>query len=394
MTVPQGRQPWRRVRHRRVVGLLLWLVGLCAVAHPGAVGVLGAQAPVGGGPQVATSMEVWVARGVRFGLLTIDTGAGLARAQYLRVDPRLEGVQVRPVLAGPTLGSRATVGDQVRRHGALAGVNGSFYGPDGRPLGLLILDGLMVCEPIFERTSLFFGRGYFDEPVWWIGPAAFTGTVRGDGGSRPLSGLNRSPGPGELVVYTPAYGPVAVTPKDGTAWSVVDGTVVAAATGQDLPIPPDGYVVAAGPRAQAPWPVAEGISLEATWGLVEKPPVERLEWALGGGPRLLRDGRVEVTADLERFQPDVARGRAPRTAAGVDDRGRLLLLTVNGRQASSVGLTLTELAQVMAHLGARDALNLDGGGSSTMVLRGDLFNLPSDGRERTVGNALLVFSDR
>ncbi|BAS28903.1 phosphodiester glycosidase family protein [Limnochorda pilosa] len=393
MAVPEARGARGTVGRRRVTGLVLLLLGVWAVAHAWASGPpLDAGDP--GGPRIVTSREIWIARGVRFGLLTLDTGAGLARAQVLRVDTRLAGVEVRPALAGATLGARATVGDQVRRAEALAGVNGTYYGSSGRPLGLLILDGSMVSEPVWRRTSLFFARGSGGEPRWWIGPGTFAGQVSGQGQVRLLDGVNRRPGPSELVVYTPVYGPSTETAGEATAWAVVEGKVVAAVAGGDLPIPPDGYVVAAGPRAWPPWPVETGIPLEASWGLAEPPPIGPVEWAVGGGPRLLREGAVEVTADLERFQPDVALGRAPRTAAGVDAQGRLILLTVNGRQASSVGLTLTETAHVMASLGSVDALNLDGGGSSTMVLRGDLFNLPSDGRERTVGNALLVFSSR
>lgn len=344
--------------------------------------------------QIDPAREVWVGYGVRFGLLTIKTTGGIAQAQYLRVDTRLDGVRVRPVVAGPTLSARATVGRLVRDHGALAGVNGSFFSSTGRPLGLLILDGQLHSEPILERTSLFLTRDRFGEPRWWIGPARFQGLVRGGAQSRPLAGVNRQAGAQELVVYTPLYGPQASVGQGARAWAVLDGQVVQAGVGEPLPIPAGGYVIVAGAEADTPWPLEPGLALEAVWGLAGDGPPGQVEWAVGGGPRLLRDGQVDVTAEAERFQPDVAQGRAPRTAAGVDDRGRLILLTVNGRQASSVGLTLTELAHVMAFLGAQNALNLDGGGSSTMVLRGDLFNRPSDGRERPVGNALLVFSDR
>ncbi len=93
----------------------------------------------------------------------------------------------------------------------------------------------------------------------------------------------------------------------------------------------------------------------------------------------------------ERFRRDIAVGRAPRTAAGITEDGRLLLVTVNGRQPGlSTGMTLEELAGLMLELGARDAVNLDGGGSTTMVIRGRVFNFPSDGAERPVTGALVI----
>ncbi|MGE5593740.1 MAG: phosphodiester glycosidase family protein [Betaproteobacteria bacterium] len=115
--------------------------------------------------------------------------------------------------------------------------------------------------------------------------------------------------------------------------------------------------------------------------------------AIGGGPRLVKDGKVHITSGEERFKPDVAVGRAPRTAAGITTDGKLLLVAVTGRQAyHSIGVTLEELANLMVELGARDAMNLDGGGSSTMVVRDYVMNTPSDGQERRVADAILVFS--
>ena len=90
---------------------------------------------------------------------------------------------------------------------------------------------------------------------------------------------------------------------------------------------------------------------------------------IGGGPRLVRDGEVHITGEAERFQRDVLEGRAPRTALGFTADHKLLLVTVNGRQPGvSVGMTLTELAELMLELGAVNAMNLDGGGSTTMVI--------------------------
>ncbi len=121
---------------------------------------------------------------------------------------------------------------------------------------------------------------------------------------------------------------------------------------------------------------------------------------VGGGPRLLRAGRVAVTAAAEGFRPpqspfffrSFVAGRQPRTLAGVRPDGTLLLVTVDGRLPGwSVGMTLPEAARLMRSLGARDALNLDGGGSSTMVVRGEVVNRPADRVERRVSDGLFVF---
>jgi exopolysaccharide biosynthesis protein len=107
---------------------------------------------------------------------------------------------------------------------------------------------------------------------------------------------------------------------------------------------------------------------------------------------------VAVTAAAEGFAPRQAPGffgsfvaaRQPRTLAGVRDDGTLLLVTVDGRRPGwSAGMTLPEAARLMRSLGARDALNLDGGGSSAMTVRGEVVNRPSDrGGERAVSDGV------
>ena len=92
----------------------------------------------------------------------------------------------------------------------------------------------------------------------------------------------------------------------------------------------------------------------------------------------------------EEFGSDVAGGRAPRTALGITKDGKALLVVVDGRSRSSVGYTLLELAQFMLEQGAVEAMNLDGGGSSQMIVGSQIVNAPSDGRERRLGAGIAV----
>ena len=119
---------------------------------------------------------------------------------------------------------------------------------------------------------------------------------------------------------------------------------------------------------------------------------------VNGGPELVRDGRLHVTPQRDGFvqpSPSVYYGfsnqRNPRTFAGTDASGRTLIATVDGRSTLSLGTSLVETATLARALGMRDALNLDGGGSTTMVVGGRVINSPSDpAGERPVGDALLV----
>jgi len=120
---------------------------------------------------------------------------------------------------------------------------------------------------------------------------------------------------------------------------------------------------------------------------------------LGGGPIFMRNGTVSwnytaSTINGEDFATGAGwSGRGPWTAAGLSADGKTLVLgVVDGRQPSlSVGVTPWEIGTLLVEMGAADAFKLDGGGSSEMVVANTVVNSPSDGHERAIANALLVF---
>ena len=119
------------------------------------------------------------------------------------------------------------------------------------------------------------------------------------------------------------------------------------------------------------------------------PPWTRMKHGIGGGPRLLEAGSFTLD-NKEHFKERFLSTRAPRSAVGIDELGNVIFLVVDGRRKNSPGLTIQELAEIMKRIGAYHALNLDGGGSSTLYLDGKILNVPSDGNERKLSNALLV----
>jgi hypothetical protein len=120
------------------------------------------------------------------------------------------------------------------------------------------------------------------------------------------------------------------------------------------------------------------------------PSVSKLKEMMGGHPITVKDGSV---ASMDPNDPFVF-NRHPRTAVGINqDTTKLFLITVDGRQISSLGMNLYELADLMLQLGIYQGINLDGGGSTTMVVRNEIVNSPSDASgERPVSNALIVVS--
>jgi hypothetical protein len=144
-----------------------------------------------------------------------------------------------------------------------------------------------------------------------------------------------------------------------------------------------------------------GLTAQGRWVMRQvasaDPFAEAVE-AVGGGPRIVTAGRIDVRAAAERFGvlSGVGAGApSPRTAAGITAAGNLLLVTVDGRSAGARGMTLEQLAQYMIWLGARDAMNLDGGGSTTCFVSAvGVVNRPSDGAERPIFSAIGVIPRR
>jgi hypothetical protein len=340
------------------------------------------------------------------------------RVNVLTVAP---SARVVAAPAGDAAGERVRPSVLSRRLSGVAAVNGGYFDGDGYPVGALAAGGRLLSEPVGGRSALLLGavpRG--------VGPLRFGGVVRVNGEELLLDGVNRIPGeipacggrggdrpterasavttctdPSELVLMTPEWG--ARTPRGrGSLDAVVrDGLVTALRAGGGSAVPPDAVVLTATGGARAPlFEAGVGAPLELDQSVFMRSSAVSPGDIVSGGPRLLAGGRVRVRSSAEGFNPlsapwfhgSFVASRQPRTMAGVRRDGRLLLVTVDGRRPGwSAGVTLQEGARVMRSLGARDALNLDGGGSTAMAVRGRTANLPSDpGGERPVSDAILV----
>ncbi len=207
----------------------------------------------------------------------------------------------------------------------------------------------------------------------------------------------RAPEPGEIVGFSPVGGTLAAPPPYSCSVRLLP-------EGPPRVADPDGvdrdYTVDVATCSEAPLERNGGIVLSTAPGTDEAKELlaltagtsMRLHWtlgwrdvfdAVGGDPMLLRDGTpVPICASC---------ARQPRTGVGVTADGEILLVVVDGRQPHwSRGATLGEFRNILVDLGAVSALNLDGGGSSEMVVDGQVVNRPSDGRERHITNAILI----
>lgn len=314
----------------------------------------------------------------------VPTGAGMTTAHVLLVNPEDQTLEIRPALAADMVSGSETTSVIATRYEALAGINGGYFGTAGMPLGMVVIDGELVTTPTDRRSVFAITRE--GKPA--ILPFEFAGrVVTASRASLWVSGVNHPPHAGGLAVYTRFYGPL--TPPSPLA-AVVRNDVVEHLTAGRILIPQDGYVLAV--NANDAELITKFIKVgDRLWLRLDLSPDLQIANAVGGGPRLVKDGQVFVPFAWEWFSPRHVRDRAPRTAVGITAANKVLLVTVDGRGGhQNTGMTLREMAELMVRLGARDAMNLDGGSSATMVVGGRVVNDPSDGVERPIASALLV----
>lgn len=327
---------------------------------------------------------------------------------------------------------RETTSSVAAKLGSLVGVNAGFFvtadsdGVQGIQSGLAAYDGKLESMSSGARAALVLGDGGRNIRV---ADLTSTATARVGKARYTVEGINRVPGtirdcgrPGaqpsahpwqdvtchvtdDLVVFTPAF--KAQLPTGDGVQVVLDASGRVVSTGTRGGTVPTGGSVLQGIGSAADWLAAHAqpgqhVNVAET---VRDTAGHRVRLGshdsiVSAAPTLVKNGRISIDAATEGVldPKDLSYGyawaniRQPRTMAGTDARGRLILVTVDGRQAGgSEGFTLQEAASFMRSLGAVQALNLDGGGSTAMAVDGSLVNHTSDATgERAVGDTIQV----
>ncbi|GAA3291699.1 phosphodiester glycosidase family protein [Streptomyces cinereospinus] len=329
----------------------------------------------------------------------------------LTIDPRKARGHLDTTY-GPDLARTEKTTDLVRTTGALVGVNASFFTftantqYPGDPVGLGLYGGKLLSEPTSDPAEVNFVVDSRSDRVV-MGKLSWSGSARNraTGASLPLEFLNHPPvvpagcatlpdqtactRPGDVVRFTPEF--AASTPSGAGVEVVLDrrGCVVrTSATRGTALTAGQTSLQATGREAAALVRVAAGGCLHTTSVLVDEKgdrvPVHQHLHGVNGRYRLTAGGQVVVPDGTGSFF-----ARNPRTVGGTTEDGEIVLATIDGRMTGSVGTTLDETAAVAQALGLHDAVNLDGGGSTAMSVRGELVNKPSGTTERFVGDALV-----
>ena len=338
-----------------------------------------------------------LARGIR--LHSVFRSAGPFAIHLLDIDRTacwMPAVLKRDSTAVGRLTTSALLGRASARGDTIAAVNADFFlfAPPGVPTGAHVDDGRVIAGPGVRPVLAVDSSG-----AAAVKRLGVTGRAVGRRDTVHITSWNHLPVTG-VGAFDERWG-VWTDSTTGTVQVMVgrDGRVVRTVSGAvRASIPRGGWVLATSGRSPAAarrWLAAlrPGDSVDVRVAL----DAPHLMDVVGGHPLLVRDGRFAPILDSASVRT-LATVRHPRTAVGLSRDGRrMFLVVVDGRRPGySVGMTLPELAALMIEMGAHTALNLDGGGSSTMAIRprGDdvrVVNRPSDAEgERAVANALAI----
>lgn len=288
------------------------------------------------------------------------------RINAVRVDPRGSDLELRPLSRPDGMEGLSSLAGLARRQDALVAINGGFFNRIRRlPLGALRDRGNWLSGPILNRGAIGWQAGSLPR----FGRLRLQEWVRDGQGNRwSLVVLNSGYVQRGLSRYTADWGPVYRSISDGeSAVLLRQGRVLARyeATALAAGVPlgaGDSLLVGRGGMAP-PWPEGEPLVLESQVNT----PVGEAPFVLGGGPLLLLEGRAVLDGAGEGFGPAFLSQGAPRTVIGSDGR-QLWLITLEG--VADEGPTLAEATLLLRQLGLRDALNLDGGSSTGLVMGG------------------------
>lgn len=306
------------------------------------------------------------------------------RINVVEIDLKLaNNFELKPALSSPqnNLNSRKTITTIAKNTNSIVALNGTFFKPQtGVPLGTLMIDGKMYTGPVYDRVAMGIFDNGFD-----MARVQFNSYLKASKSSVKVDNINQ---PRMLSTYVLAYSNAwgktsPATPKYGFQIAIKDNKIVGSSYSSMI-IPDGGYVIV-GPAKQLK-PLLEENKVELLVGTT--PEWKDVKHIISGGPYLVKNSEVFIDMTAQRL--GAIGGKNPRSAIGFTKDNEMVMVAVDGREGSSVGMTLVQLAHFMKSAGCVNAMNLDGGGSTVMYVNGKIVNNPQIRGGITISNALVL----
>jgi Phosphodiester glycosidase len=321
--------------------------------------------------------EIKWAPGLKWRQQWMKLGTDNFPVTYLEIDPRQKGLKLSPMLAiEPNLVGTNHLIKSVPQTQFAAAINAGYFNRNNRlPLGALKRDGKWLSSPILNRGAI----GWNDRGQIRIARLQMAETINTSKGERlPILTLNSGYVQSGIGRYTTAWGKtyspiqaneLIVIVRQDKVTQIVPGN---AAGSINIPIPDDGYVLTlrGQPELSGSMPIGTTLTLQRQ---LTPPDLDTYPHIVAAGPWLVQSSNIVLDAKSENFGAAFSKESAARSAIAKSATGNIILVTVHDR-AGGKGPTLAEMAQLVRQMGAVDALNLDGGSSTSLYLGGQLIN--------------------
>lgn len=352
-----------------------------------------------------TETETKISSGTTLKNYNLLTDDGWMNVNVLEIDLKDKYTKLGVLTSSDGAGKLKNILSMAQESGAIAGINGDFFAGSkgtGHSIGLSVNNSNFISSGAYDNstkdTFASFILNEDNEPFLDYFTTNITLTSEKTKKSITSDTLNKYSNNYAIpAIYTSDWGEFSLGSSEGlvlTEMVVKNGKVTEIRYNEPaVEIPENGFVVSAlgegadfiNSNFKKGYKVSLDISLF--------PDLDDIEFAISGGAKLLDDGVIPET-----FSHNIS-GRNPRTAIGINKKeDTVYLVTVDGRQAASIGMTQTEFAEFLKSIDIYNAINLDGGGSTTMVARNNglstlyTVNKVSDGALRSVINGVGVFS--
>ncbi len=342
-------------------------------------------------PDSMQPQDILWAPGLRWLQQTIAVGAARFPVVALEIDLRQPGVSLKPILSNTsTVVGIAPLQSTAQRSKVAAAINAGFFNRNTQlPLGAIRQDDDWVSGPILNRGAIAWNSS--GEAT--VGHLSLNETITTSTGQRfPVLYFNTGYVGAGVSRYTRGWGSEYSTILDHEVLvTVKNGQVIKqqqAKGNVSIPIPSDGYLLVVRDYRDAANALGVGTTVQTETG-TQPADFSQYTQVVGAGPLLLQNRQVVLNAESEQFAAAFAQQAAARSVIGSTSTGTLMLVAVHNR-LDGAGPTLREAAQIMLQLGAVNALNLDGGSSTTLYLGGQLLDrIPSTAAR--VNNGIGVF---
>ncbi|MEB3336259.1 MAG: phosphodiester glycosidase family protein [Leptolyngbyaceae bacterium] len=328
-------------------------------------------------PDAWIERDILWAPGVRWQQKILNLGSSRFPVVWLTLNLQQPGLKLEPIWGSPGTLVGITPLIQMAQQWQVAGaINGGFFNRNNKlPLGAIRRQGRWISSPILNRGAI----AWNDTGEVIMGRLSLQQTLITSGGQRlPVLSLNSGYVQAGLARYTSDWGRT-YTPitANEIIVTVQDNQVIGQQPGGEVGkalflIPSNGYLLVARSNRAAAIALPMGTDVQIQSASVPS-DFDNYPQAIGAGPLLIQNRRIVLDARAEQFSKAFINETAVRSAIGSQDGGTLLIATVQNR-LGGVGPTLAEVAQIMQQLGAVNALNLDGGSSTTLHLGGQLLN--------------------